>query len=155
MTTESIAAGPAAPPVPPSPSSGGPEGPSSPWGIRDFRLLWFGRVVAVLAIAIPFGALVARVVGDWVELCTSQGMHWVQLTADGVAADPASADDLLHALDDCGHCALAAERFAPLLPTLPVLPTAEGAWATPRHLAAIQHDLAAPSPGARGPPLLS
>ena len=57
MTTETIDTGPAAPPVPPSP----PEGPSSPWGIRDFRLLWFGRVVAVLAIQIQSSALLWQV----------------------------------------------------------------------------------------------
>ncbi|WP_312406004.1 MFS transporter, partial [Brevundimonas sp.] len=57
MTIESIDTGPAAPPVPPPP----PEGPSSPWGIRDFRLLWFGRVVAVLAIQIQSSALLWQV----------------------------------------------------------------------------------------------
>lgn len=57
MTTETLDTGPAAPPVPPSP----PEGPSSPWGIRDFRLLWFGRVVAVLAIQIQSSALLWQV----------------------------------------------------------------------------------------------
>ena len=119
------------------------------------RGLLAAMLLAVLAPAVSRALASTRVAGDWVELCTSQGMQWVQLTAGAVEPEPVSADDLLHALDDCGHCALAAERFAPLLPTLPVLPTAEGAWATPRHLAAIQHDLAAPSPGARGPPLLS
>ena len=32
-------------PVQPPPP---PEGPTSPWAIRDFRLLWVGRVAAVL-----------------------------------------------------------------------------------------------------------
>ena len=36
-------------------------GPDSPWGIRDFRLLWFGRVVAVLAIQIQSSALWGQV----------------------------------------------------------------------------------------------
>lgn len=119
------------------------------------RGLLAAMLLAVLAPAVSRALASTRVAGDWVELCTSQGMHWVQLTADGVAAEPASDDDLLHALDDCGHCALAAERFAPLLPALPVLPAAESAWSTPLHHAATQHDLAAPRPGARGPPLLS
>ncbi|GAA0197231.1 MFS family permease [Brevundimonas nasdae] len=57
MTVDSIDTGPAAPPVPPAP----PDGPSSPWGIRDFRLLWFGRVVAVLAIQIQSSALLWQV----------------------------------------------------------------------------------------------
>lgn len=38
-----------------------PEGPESPWGIRDFRLLWFGRLVAVLGIQIQSSALLWQV----------------------------------------------------------------------------------------------
>ena len=45
-------------PVPPRPPEGEPE---SPWGIRDFRLLWVGRVVAVLAIQIQSSALLWQV----------------------------------------------------------------------------------------------
>ncbi|MBL0968782.1 MAG: MFS transporter [Brevundimonas sp.] len=50
-------AGSPTPPTPPSP----PEGPSSPWGIRDFRFLWFGRVVAVLGIQVQSSALLWQV----------------------------------------------------------------------------------------------
>ena len=112
-------------------------------------------LLAVLAPAISRALASTRVAGDWVELCTSQGMRWVQLTAEGTEAEPASANDLLHALDDCGHCALTTERFAPLQSSLPVLPQADGPWGVPLHHAATQHTLDAPSPGARGPPLLS
>ena len=42
-------------PVPP------PEGPASPWAIRDFRLLWVGRVAAVLGIQIQSSALLWQV----------------------------------------------------------------------------------------------
>lgn len=42
---------------PPSP----PEGPASPWAIRDFRLLWLGRVAAVLGIQIQSSALLWQV----------------------------------------------------------------------------------------------
>lgn len=45
-------------PVQPSPP---PEGPSSPWAIRDFRLLWVGRVAAVLGIQIQSSALLWQV----------------------------------------------------------------------------------------------
>lgn len=38
-----------------------PEGPSSPWAIRDFRLLWVGRVAAVLGIQIQSSALLWQV----------------------------------------------------------------------------------------------
>lgn len=44
-------------PVPPLP----PEGPASPWAIRDFRLLWAGRVAAVLGIQIQSSALLWQV----------------------------------------------------------------------------------------------
>jgi len=37
------------------------DGPESPWGIRDFRLLWIGRLVAVLAIQIQSSALLWQV----------------------------------------------------------------------------------------------
>lgn len=57
MTTESLDTAPVTPPLPPEP----PEGPASPWGVRDFRLLWFGRVVAVLGIQIQSSALLWQV----------------------------------------------------------------------------------------------
>lgn len=44
-------------PVQPPP----PEGPASPWAIRDFRLLWVGRVAAVLGIQIQSSALLWQV----------------------------------------------------------------------------------------------
>ena len=45
-------------PVQPPPP---PEGPTSPWAIRDFRLLWVGRVAAVLGIQIQSSALLWQV----------------------------------------------------------------------------------------------
>ncbi|CAN5427145.1 MFS transporter [soil metagenome] len=54
MSTETLDTTPTVPPMP-------PEGPISPWGIRDFRLLWFGRVIAVLAIQIQSSALLWQV----------------------------------------------------------------------------------------------
>ena len=45
-------------PVQPPPP---PEGPASPWAIRDFRLLWVGRVAAVLGIQIQSSALLWQV----------------------------------------------------------------------------------------------
>ena len=45
---------------PPEPISA-PEESTSPWGNRDFRLLWLGRVVAVLAIQIQSSALLWQV----------------------------------------------------------------------------------------------
>ena len=53
MTGESVDRG---TPVPP-----GDGGPASPWGIRDFRLLWLGRVTAVLGIQIQSSALLWQV----------------------------------------------------------------------------------------------
>ena len=59
MTTETLeTTEPVQPPRTADPSGGGP---ASPWGIRDFRLLWFGRVVAVLAIQIQSSALLWQV----------------------------------------------------------------------------------------------
>lgn len=119
------------------------------------RGLLAAMLLAVLAPAISRGLASTRGVGDWVEICTSGGMRWVQVEAPGTGADPLSADDLLHALDHCGHCGLAAERFAPLLPTLPVVASLHPHWPTPRHTASAPASRVAPSPAARGPPLLA
>lgn len=119
------------------------------------RGLLVAMLLAVLAPAISRALASTRVAGDWVELCTSQGMRWVQLMTDGTAGEPFSAVDLMHALDDCGHCALTTERFAPLQLAPPLVPQTDGTWGVPLHHTATPHALYAPSPGARGPPLPS
>ena len=49
----------------PNPSASEPDipggGHDSPWGIRDFRYLWIGRVLAVLAIQTQSSALLWQV----------------------------------------------------------------------------------------------
>ncbi len=61
MTTESVDTAPTVPPQPPLPPDSHDSGPSSPWAIRDFRLLWVGRVAAVLGIQIQSSALLWQV----------------------------------------------------------------------------------------------
>lgn len=61
MTTESVDTAPTVPPQPPLPPESHDGGPSSPWAIRDFRLLWVGRVAAVLGIQIQSSALLWQV----------------------------------------------------------------------------------------------
>ncbi|MFC5371729.1 MFS transporter [Brevundimonas faecalis] len=61
MTTDSIDTAPTVPPQPPTPPESHDGGPSSPWAIRDFRLLWIGRVAAVLGIQIQSSALLWQV----------------------------------------------------------------------------------------------
>jgi hypothetical protein len=92
---------------------------------------------------------------DWVEICTSQGMQWV--LADGVHGDPVAEPDTEPpgALDLCGHCTLAAERFAPLLPNWPVPAAVVASWPTPPFLTADRRSAEAPRAAARGPPLQS
>lgn len=116
------------------------------------RCLLAAMLLAALAPAISRSLAGTRGVGDWVEICSPEGMRWAQLQAPGNGA--LQVDDLLHALDHCAHCGLAAERFAPLQPTLPVV----AAWASqgqpPAHTASTPASRAAPHPAARGPPLL-
>lgn len=91
---------------------------------------------------------------DWVELCTSQGMQWV--LASELNGDPAAEPDSSGrpgALDLCGHCTLAAERFAPLLPSWPVLAAVVASWPTPFFLSTDLRSAEAPRAAARGPPL--
>jgi len=61
VTTESVDTAPTVPPQPPLPPDSHDSGPSSPWAIRDFRLLWVGRVAAVLGIQIQSSALLWQV----------------------------------------------------------------------------------------------
>jgi MFS family permease len=61
VTTESVDTAPTVPPQPPLPPESHDGGPSSPWAIRDFRLLWVGRVAAVLGIQIQSSALLWQV----------------------------------------------------------------------------------------------
>ena len=118
------------------------------------RALLAALLLAVLAPAISRALASTRAADDGVALCTAQGLRWVGLTGEAAPAEPVSAGDLLHLLDACGHCALTAERFAPLLPSLPLLPQAMGSWGVPLHQADTQRALDAPSPGVRGPPAL-
>lgn len=116
--------------------------------------LLFAMLLAVLAPAISRALASTHTAGDWKELCTSQGMRWVPLAAEGAGTESVGFDDLLHALDDCGHCVLTGERFAPLQPSRPVLPEVDGFWGVPLRHAASPCDLDTPSPWARGPPSL-
>ncbi|WP_439113718.1 DUF2946 family protein [Hydrogenophaga sp.] len=127
---------------------------SSPLMRTLTRGLLAAMLLAVLAPALSRALASTRGAGDWVEVCSAQGMHWVQLADQGALTEPGHTDDVQHALDHCGHCALAAERFAPLLPSLPAVPAGDAVWATPAYLAAARTVLNALSPGARGPPLL-
>jgi hypothetical protein len=90
---------------------------------------------------------------DWVELCTAQGMQWV--LASELGRDPAAGPDGERpgALDLCGHCTLAAERFAPLLPGWPALPAVVASWPTPFFFSTDLRSAEAPRAAARGPPL--
>ncbi|HEY9096961.1 MAG TPA: DUF2946 family protein [Hydrogenophaga sp.] len=119
------------------------------------RVLLAAMLLATLAPAISRTLSAAREVGDWVEICSAEGVRWVQVTA---APGPASLRDSQvpqTLLDDCGHCTLMAERFAPLLPTVPAWIPQHGAMAAPLYAKSGLSDAGAPSPGARDPPLLS
>jgi hypothetical protein len=119
--------------------------------------LAFAMLLATLAPAVSrtLASWRAPGQGDWVEVCSSQGMQWVQVDAGAVGnqGDVPSQDP--EAMDLCGHCTLAAERFAPLIPTMPVVATEAGHWPPPLFVARAWASRSAPSPSARGPPLLT
>lgn len=108
-------------------------------------------LLAALAPAISrgLGAGALRDGQHWAELCTSEGLRWVR-TADAARPESRPADP--RAMDLCGHCTLAAERFAPLLPVLPVVSAVTVAWALPVFRARRPVTVSAPRPVARGPP---
>lgn len=113
------------------------------------RCLLGAMVLAVLAPSVSRVLAAERVAGDWVQVCTAQGMEWVQL---GERPVPEGTGDALALHDLCGHCVLAAERFAPLVPTLSVWQPSDG-----QAVHAVGHslpDIVSPAvpPLARGPP---
>lgn len=113
------------------------------------RCLLAAMVLAVLAPSVSRVLAAERTAGEWVQICTAQGMEWVQL---GDRQDPQDAYDPLAVHDLCGHCVLAAERFAPLTPTLPAWQPPEGGLVGPVHLALPHLASSAMPPLARGPP---
>lgn len=113
------------------------------------RCLLAAMALAVLAPSVSRVLAAERTVGDWVKICTAQGMVWVQL---GERQDPVDTDDPLAVHDLCGHCVLTADRFAPLVPTLPAWQKPEGDPV--RGACSGRVGLASPAmaPQARGPP---
>ncbi len=128
-----------------------------PWAQRLARWLLGALLLATLAPGMSRALSAAarpdaRAGEHWVELCTSEGMQWVAVDLT-VPRDGSGVPDP-EALDLCGHCTLAAERFAPLIPELPVVPVLAGHRAVPAFAAT--PGVAAPLHAAlaRGPPLL-
>jgi hypothetical protein len=111
-------------------------------------------LLATLAPAISRTLNASRDVGDWVEICSGTSMRWVQVSATQDPNSPNDSEGLQPLLDDCGHCLLAADRFAPLIPSLPVFAGPAQTWSTPLHRGFALVLASAPPPSARGPPLL-
>ena len=116
------------------------------------RGLLAAMLLAVLAPAVSRALASTRVAGDWVEVCTAQGSQWVQL---GESSTWPVGEDPAHEQHACGYCVLASERFAPLLPQVPAWSTTQPQHLEPTHRRWVSLDHASPTPGARGPPLLS
>ena len=124
---------------------------------RLARWLVFAMLLATLAPAVSrtLASWRAPGQGDWVEVCSGQGMQWVQVDLGAVGNPAGALPQDPEAMDLCGHCALAAERFAPLMPSLPVVAALAGHWPPPVFVAHAWASRAAPSPSARDPPLLT
>jgi hypothetical protein len=125
---------------------------------RLARWLVWAMLLAALAPAVSRALASARAEGPggWAELCTAQGLQRVALPgASGTGGEAVPGN--LHAqlsLDHCGHCLLAAERFAPLIPTWAALPIDPGAHAVPERFVFPPALRPTPRPVARGPPFL-
>ena len=124
-----------------------------PWVRSLARALLAAMLLATLAPAISRTLAASHEAGDWVEICAGTGMRWVQVGDDGSL--PKGSEGLRQALDRCGHCTLAADRFAPLLPALPSLVGDSGPSPVPQHASPVARAAGVPSPSARGPPFLN
>jgi hypothetical protein len=109
-------------------------------------------LLAALAPMVSRALASTQVAGDWVEVCSAQGTEWVQL---GESSGPSEGLDRAHEQHACGYCLLASERFAPLLPRVPVVWPTDHLQGEPEYRRGFSVERHAPSPGARGPPLLS
>jgi hypothetical protein len=118
------------------------------------RWLLGAMLLATLAPALSRTLAASRQAGDWVEVCTAQGMRWAQVEAEAVnpQAKSGATDALLQALDRCGHCALSADRFAPLIPALFAVASFDEPWPLPHQAEVLQRSISVLCPGARGPP---
>lgn len=133
-------------------------------GLRPRARRWAGWLLVALLLATlapgisrALGAFAGgpgdvRAGGHWVELCSSEGTQWVRVDMGPVDAGAAIPDP--ETLDRCGHCTLAAERFAPLLPSPPALSSARGVWLLPTFQAWAGADAPVHAARARGPPRL-
>ena len=134
------------------------------YGLRPRARRWAGWLLVALLLAtlapgisralgaFAGGAPDAQGGGHWVELCSSEGTQWVRVNMGPVDAGAATPDP--EALNRCGHCTLAAERFAPLLLALPALSPAPGMWPLPTFPAWAGADAPVRAARARGPPRL-
>ncbi|MBN8495029.1 MAG: DUF2946 domain-containing protein [Burkholderiales bacterium] len=86
------------------------------------RTTWLALVALLCATLMPTlaHALVGAAGVGAIEVCTSQGMAWVQPDAPGESSQPATHTG---PLDHCPYCSLASQ--------LPALPATAAAWAPP------------------------
>jgi hypothetical protein len=128
---------------------------------RNWQLLarlWSGWLLGALLLA-TLAPAVSRTLANaattggpgWVEICTEQGMQRVHMHDPGSDAGVDAAGTGL--LDLCGHCTLAAERFAPLASEGPTLPLIAGSAPTPVLATKSGADAPVQAAKARGPPL--
>ena len=118
------------------------------------RVCLAAMLLATLAPVISRTLASTRGAGEWVEVCSGTSMRWVQLGSVAAESEKAGKGGLTLLLDDCGHCLLAADRFAPLIPSLPVFSFNASSWPTPEHREIATASASALSPSARGPPFL-
>lgn len=119
---------------------------------------WWARWLLAVMLLATLAPTVSRAMATqqgaagWVELCTSAGTRWVQVADDVATAEPGTAPSGSHVLDACGYCVLAAERFAPLQPSVPAVLAHAPAWEQPAFVALAPPQPTVPRHAARDPP---
>lgn len=131
----------------------------SPQGLRRWaRQLWWCVLAAIgLAVLAPAVSRALTANGSdlalgWVEVCTEQGMRRVPVAEMPETAADGRASDSSAWLDQCGHCTLASERFAPLAPCLDVLLGEQAPPSVPWRAPRVWRSRHAVDALARGPP---
>lgn len=120
---------------------------------------WFALLAIALAALMPTVSRTlqwraAQAPSEWVEVCSSAGMHWVSLRTGEVSpTDPSRGGTGSPTLEACPYCVFTADRLGPPVAAHPPLPALGRAVAPAGTPPAQALWLAAAPPHQRGPPI--
>lgn len=120
---------------------------------------WFALLAMALAALMPTVSRTlqwraAQAPSEWVEVCSSAGMHWVSLRTGEVSPnDPSRSSQGSATLEACAYCVFSGDRLGPPVAAHLPPPAPGRAAASAGTPPALALWLAAAPPHQRGPPI--